>query len=387
MAKILYVLGVQLPDEVRAEKICRALVADGHQVTVLSRWSPQLPEREEFQGYTVHRFGKNIKSWQRSPVSMNPFWRQAIEREVLEYKPDLIITREILLAGASNQIAHRNSIPSLIDMAENYPGAMRGWKKYQSHFLKRIAVNTLRLPDVMEKRALDEADGVIVVSDEQIQRLNSTYGYPLEKIELVQNTPELETFASVRKGCATPPRVFGHHGFFTLDRGLENFTKGFELAAKELVDIHLALYGKGETFEEVKKVSVNSKVSNRIELHGEYPLTSIADLYSKCDIGILPYIPNEHINTTIANKLFDYMVCGKPVIVSEAIPMKRIIEETGAGISADCSTPEKIARAIKLIYNSNLSEMSENGQKFAKKKYNWAVDSVRLCKFVMKFIT
>lgn len=380
-------MGVQLPDEVRAEKICRALVADGHQVTVLSRWFPQMPEREEFQGYTVLRFGKNIKSWQRSPVSMNPFWKQAIERAVSESKPDLIITREILLADASNQVAHKKSLPSLIDMAENYPGAMRGWKKYQSRFVSRFAVSTLRLPDIIEKRALDRADGVIVVCDEQVQRLNSTYGYPVEQIELVQNTPELDTFASVRKGCTVPPRVFGHHGFFTLDRGLENFTRGFELVAKELDNIRLTLYGKGETFEDVKKVLVESQVHDRIELHGEYPLSSIADLYGKCDIGILPYIPNEHINTTIANKLFDYMACGKPVIVSEAKPMKRIIGETGAGISADCSTPEKIARAIKLILSSNLTEMSENGQKFAKKKYNWAVDSERLCKFVMKFIT
>ncbi len=35
MAKILYVMGIRIPDEVRAEKVCRALLKDGHEVTVL----------------------------------------------------------------------------------------------------------------------------------------------------------------------------------------------------------------------------------------------------------------------------------------------------------------------------------------------------------------
>ncbi|MBI3260402.1 MAG: glycosyltransferase family 4 protein [Ignavibacteriae bacterium] len=387
MANILYVLGVRLPDEVRAEKICRALVQDGHKVTVLSRWFPNLPEREEFQGYTVLRFGKNIKSWQRLPISVNPYWKDAIEKTVVECKPDLIITREMLLSGASNIIAKKISVPSVIDMAENYPGAMRGWKQYQSRFISRFAVNTLRLPDRLEKSAVLGSDGIIVVCDEQTRRLNSLYQYPVDQIVLVQNTPELETFSTIRKGCNQPPVVFGHHGLFTLDRGLENLVRGFELAANDLPTIRLELYGKGETYEDIKRIISASVHRDRMEIYGAYPLAMLPEIYSKVDIGVLPYFPDENFNMTIANKLFDYLSCGKPIIVSEALPMKRIIKETGAGICTDCSTPEKIAAAIKHIYHSNLGEMSENGQKFAKKKYNWAVDSERLCKFAKKFIT
>ena len=387
MANILHVLGVRLPDEVRAEKICRALVQDGHTVTVLSRWFPNLPEREEFQGYTVLRFGKNVKSWQRLPISFNPFWKNAIERAVTDCKPDLIITREMLLAGASNSIAKKKSIPTVIDMAENYPGAMRGWKQYQSRLLSRFAVNTLRLPDKLEKNAVLGSDGIIVVCDEQIERLNNLYGFPVDCIELVQNTPELKTFSKIRKGCSQPPFVFGHHGLFTLDRGLENLVRGFEIAANELPSIRLQLYGKGETYNDINRIISSSVHKDRMEIHGEYPLSMLPEIYSKVDVGVLPYFPDENFNMTIANKLFDYLSCGKPVIVSEALPMKRIIEETKAGISTDCSTPDKIASAIKQIYYSNLQEMSENGQKFAEKKYNWAVDSKRLCKFAKKFIT
>ncbi len=387
MANIMYVLGVRLPDEVRAEKICRSLVADGHKVTVLSRWFPPMKEREEYSGYTVVRVGYGLQEWKGLPISMNPYWNRSIEREVENFQPDMIITRDILLANMSNRIARQKSIPSLIDMAENYPGAMRGWKKYQSRFITRFAVNTLRLPDKLEKKAVLGSDGILVVCDEQAERLNSVYQYPLNQIELVLNTPELETFSTIRKGSSIPPVVFGHHGLFTLDRGLENFVRGFELAANELPLIRLDLFGKGETYNDINSIISASPHRDRMVIQGEYPLSKLPEIYNNVDIGVMPYFPDENFNMTIANKLFDYICCGKPVIVSEALPMKRIIKETGAGICTDCSTPEKIADAIKQIYHSNLEEMSEKGQNFAKKKYNWAVDSERLCKFAKKFIT
>ncbi len=386
MAKILYVLGVKIPDEVRAEKICRALVRDGHEVTVLSRWFTGALEREVYQGVTILRVGKGMPGWCSNPLSINPFWKKSIFKAALETQAHLIITREMLIAEASANVGRKLGIPTLIDMAENYPGAMRGWKKYQSKFYLRFLVNTLKIPDSIEKRAVLTSNGVIVVCDEQVERLHQCYGMAVENMVLVQNTPELELFEQVDKTCVLPPKVFAHHGYFTLDRGLEALTKGFIEVAVEFPDIELLLAGIGETYEDVRTIAASTASKARITFPGEFKLTSRAELYAQVDVGVMPYNADENFNFTIPNKLFDYMACGKPVIVSTAIPMKRVVEETGAGIVADCSTPEKIADAIRRMRNSDVQKMSENGRKAAEKKYNWAVDSERLCKFVRKFI-
>lgn len=386
MAKILYVMGIRIPDEVRAEKVCRALLKDGHEVTVLSRWFKGAPEREVYQGVTILRVGKHLPFWRSNPLSINPFWQKEILSAARQTGAQLIITREMLIAEASANVAHTLGIPALIDMAENYPGAMRGWKKYQSKFILRLLVNTLRVPDWIEKRAVQASDGIIIVCDEQIERLHRAYGTSPENMVLVQNTPELELFEHVTKTCGSPPRVFAHHGYFTMHRGLNRLVEGFIQVAEEQSDILLTMPGTGETFDEIAAIREQSSVRDRIELSGAYPLRDLAVLYDGIDVGMLPYTPDEHMNHTIANKLFDYMACGKPVIVSEAVPMKRVVLETGAGIVADCSTPEKIAAAIRQMRHADVQKMSENGRKAAEKKYNWAVDSERLCKFVRKFI-
>ncbi len=379
-------MGVKIPDEVRAEKICRALVRDGHEVTVLSRWFAGALEREVYQGVTILRVGKGLPGWRSNPLSMNPFWKKSIFKAAQETQAQLIITREMLIAEASANVGRKLGIPTLIDMAENYPGAMRGWKKYQSKFYLRFLVNILKLPDYIEKRAVQTSDGVIVVCDEQVERLHQAYGMAVENMVLVQNTPELELFEQVDKTCSSPPKVFAHHGYFTLDRGLEALTEGFIEVAAEFPDIELLLAGIGETYEDVRAIAEASVVRGRMAFPGEFKLTSRAELYAQVDVGVMPYDADENFNFTIPNKLFDYMACGKPVIVSNAVPMKRVVEETGAGIVADCSSPQKIAAAIRRMRGSDVAAMSEKGRIAAEKKYNWAVDSERLCKFVRKFI-
>ena len=50
------------------------------------------------------------------------------------------------------------------------------------------------------------------------------------------------------------------------------------------------------------------------------------------DICIIPHEKCELTNTTVPNKLFEYFCYGKHVIVSDAAPLKRIINETNSGI-------------------------------------------------------
>ena len=50
------------------------------------------------------------------------------------------------------------------------------------------------------------------------------------------------------------------------------------------------------------------------------------------DVGLVPHHADEAWNTTIPNKLFDYMAAGLPVISSDARPCARILRSTGAGL-------------------------------------------------------
>ena len=51
----------------------------------------------------------------------------------------------------------------LIDMAEHYPATMRTWKKYQGNALARFLVFWAKVPDLVERRSVGLADGIITV--------------------------------------------------------------------------------------------------------------------------------------------------------------------------------------------------------------------------------
>ncbi|MDA3844576.1 MAG: glycosyltransferase family 4 protein [Candidatus Kapabacteria bacterium] len=386
MKKILYIWKGAYPWDVRAEKVCTALIKAGHEVYMLARWTGEELERETVDGINVIRVGYKRKPIDSLPLSLNPMWRKAIRSAIIETKPDLLIAREIMLARASGKIAHKFKLPMIIDMAEHYPAAMRGWEKYTKTFLRRLVTCYVKVPDRVEKSAVKVADGIMIVSPELTTRINREYGYPVDKIQVINNTPEKAWFEGVRIGCSNPVKEFAYHGFMTPDRNLDMMVRGFILAAEQDPDIRLTISGDGETFALCNDLATKSKVSDRIIFTGSYKHSEIKKLYGDTDIGFLPFKNNEFINHIIANKLFDYMAAGKPIIVSQADPMVRLIEETGAGIIADCNDPEKIAEAIINIRNADTETMSANGIKSFREKYNWDYDAAKVNEFINKYL-
>lgn len=384
--RILYIWKSPYPWDVRAEKICKSLGKNNFDVALLAKWAAGQPYSDDFGLFSVYRAGVGKPLWKLKPFSLNPVWRKAIKNVVNTHKPDIIISRDIMLAEAACEIAHKHRIPCIIDMAENYAAVMKGWRKYKKNIFVKTIVHTLKLPDRTERRSVALADGMITVCEEMSDRFNRLYGFPYERMQVVSNTPELEWFADCRKGASKPPKIIAYQGAINSERNLTVFLKGFILAAKKNKSIEFEASGVGEEVAMLRTIAAQSDCSQRIRINDRYAHSELPALIGRTDIGVLPFKINEHINNTVANKLFDYMAAGKPSIVSPAVPMERIINETGAGIVHDCSTPEKCAEAIDCILASDLTSMSEKGISAALSKYNWENDTQTLIKFLSKFI-
>ena len=403
MSKVLYVWKGKYPWDIRAEKICNSFLKNGYEVYLLSRWFEGQAKQENYKGINIIRTGRNSQINQ--PLSFNPIWKKAIKLSIDEIKPDLIMPRDIMLAEACGKQGRKKNIPVIMDMAENYPAAMKGWKKYKKTLLKRIAVHYLNLPEIVEKRAVRFMDGIITVCDEQNFRLNKQYNFDLKKMCVVHNTPEKELFpvvcrqssvvshqsSVVSRQSATESNkkekiVFGHHGYTSDEKSIVKFLYGFELAAKVNDRICLHVAGSGESLDDMKKITDKFSSKERIIFTGEYQYNELPEIISGWDIGILPYQLNDFNNYTIHNKIFDFFAMGKPVFCSETKPFKRIISETEAGITVNCEDEYDIKEAILKFAEMDLSEMAMNGRKAFEDKYNWNADSENMMKFIERFI-
>lgn len=386
MRKALYVWKGQYPWDIRAEKICNSLIKNGYEVYLLARWFDGETEKENYKGINIIRVGFEKAFKLTQPLSINPIWKKAIKNTVQEIRPNVIIPRDIMLAEVCGTIGHKYDIPVIMDMAEHYPAAMKGWKKYYDNISLRFLVHYLNIPELVEKRAIKLMNGIITVSKELSNRINKIYSFDNNKLQIVHNTPELDFVNNIKKGFNEPIVNFAYHGHFSQDRNIETLIKAFIIASKTDNGIKLILAGNGENFQECLNIANSSPISDRIIFKGKYKFEELNQLYSETDIGLLPFKNNEFINHIIANKLFDYMAIGKPIIVSEASPMKRIINETKAGFIADCSKPESLADAMLKIKNSNLKQLSENGIKAFIEKYNWNIDSKNMIDFFERII-
>jgi glycosyltransferase involved in cell wall biosynthesis len=383
--KILYIWKGQYPWDVRVEKVCKSLISNGFEVLLLSRWFDEINEFDLIDGINIKRIGFHKPKYIFTPIPYNSNWYKAIEKSIIDFKPDLIIVREILLADQSGKLARKHKIPIIMDMAENYPAAMRAWKKYSKNIIPRLITHSFKIPDKVEKNTLKLMTAIITVCDEQNERLISQYHIKSENIEIVHNTP-FKNWVKRENRITNDKIVFGHHGSTTDDKKIINFIYAFINVHKSYPNLELHLAGYGESFDEIEELINKTNSSLFIKILGKYNHNELQQLINSFDYGVLPYQISDFNNTTIHNKIFDYLAFGKPVLVSEAKPISRLVKQVNNGVVVDCEETYKIETGIIELLNKSYNEMSANSVKAFEEKYNWEIDEKRLISFVNKYI-
>jgi glycosyltransferase involved in cell wall biosynthesis len=381
--KIVYIWKSPYPWDVRVEKICKSLSKE-YEVLILARWNGEAKKAELIDGITIKRVGFGEKSYKSTPLSFNPIWKKELRKVVAGYKPDMIIVREIMLGTLAGKVAKENNIPVVMDMAENYPAVIKLFKKYKQKFISRFLIHTLDLARTVEKRSLKFIKNIIVVCKEQKQRLQNESFYDNHNIVIVENTPPYDSESKLEKNFQYP--IFGHHGNLTADKSIFQFLK----AVIELLDdgekLEFHIMGKGEIYDETKKLIDNSAHTDKIKMYGNWNKDRFIEYMRNINIGVLPYEVNDFTNTTNFNKYFDFLKYGIPVLTSNTGPMNRVDNEYNCGISTDVSSVDEIKKSIMKINVSNFTEYSNNAFKAYNEKYNWDIDEKNLLNYISELI-
>ncbi len=385
MKKILYIWKDVYPWDVRVEKITTSLKKAGNFVLLLARRGDEENADEIDGNFLIKRVGAKGRQKDSAPFFISKNWKKWIKETVKEYKPDLIIVREMLIAEIAGKIAKKYSIPIIMDMAENYPACIKEWKKYNNSVAKRFAFHTLKLADIIEKRSVKLMDGIITVCQENSERVSKAYKYPMDKICVVHNTP-LSCYRNELQPINSNQLTILHHGFLTSEKSLLNFIEGFCNFAKNKNKVHLIIAGDGDCLEDYMTIVNEKKCQDKVEFTGRYKYEELNEIISKIDIGVMPYQENDFNNYTLHNKIFDYFAHGKPVITSKAKPMLRLIDETKAGVSIDCESSDKITKWLEenlWLFDWRTAQIQS---KNASEKYYWEKDAKILLQFIDKYM-
>ncbi|MCG7870669.1 MAG: glycosyltransferase family 4 protein [Candidatus Thiodiazotropha lotti] len=387
--KILYLWDADYPWDVRVEKICKSLHANGHDVHIAARNLKKQQQREVNDGLVIHR----LPVWKSDrlnyifsfPLFFSPVWMRFLRKIVTEEGIDLVMVRDLPLAISGIWIAKQFNIPSVLDMAEDYVALVKSiWdnRKFQS---LNLIVRNPYFAKLVERYSLPKFDRIMIVVDEA-KNVVLDAGVEEQNIVLVGNTPNIEKTRQRSDSNSdhdeninriTEAYSLIYTGGVTLGRGIQEVVKIIPDIAERIPDFLLVVVGAGYAVERLKKMAAELGVEKRIIWSGWVDHNELYKYINAANIGIIPHYRSTHVDTTIPNKIFDYMACGLPVIASDSPPMKRVVEESNVGRAYQCKDGDSLRQAIIEIFESK-EDYGANGIKAVEEIYNWNVDESRL---------
>jgi len=120
--------------------------------------------------------------------------------------------------------------------------------------------------------------------------------------------------------------------------------------------------------------------SDDVAFYGYIPSHAKAlEIVEAAEVGVIPHFANEWANTTIPNKLFDYMAAGLPVLSSDSLPCARILRETGAGRLFRDRNPASLADAVVELQDpGERHRVARLGHEAVLGRYHWERDQQAL---------
>jgi glycosyltransferase involved in cell wall biosynthesis len=269
-------------------------------------------------------------------------------------------------------------------MFENWPAAMKEHTRYAG--IKKVLMNlVVSIYKRIEYFSCKYSNKILVVVDESKQRLIQKR-IPENKIYVVMNCADQDYLKNNQNHRQVISQFkdknfyITYTGTFGLHRGLELAIRAMPQILEKIPNARLLLVGDGPNKSDLMRLAKKLNVDDKIILTGFVNSRLLPSYIKISNICLVLHTHGEHTNSTVPHKLFEYMFMGKPVIVSDVKPLKRIVNNDKSGIVIKYDIQELVKAVTVLYENKNLyKKYSENARK-ASIKYSWKVISKNLVK-------
>jgi len=382
MKKILMLLDHEFPPDIRVENEIESLLAAGNKVFLACYTRKGRPENEHSGALTIIR--KRISTFiykssvgaLKFPFYFN-FWRSFLQK-ISEHGPfDAVHVHDLPLARVGYEYAQNNNIPFVLDLHENWP-ALLDVATHTNTFLGKL-LSSGKQWRKYELEYCRKADRIIVVVEEAKERLASL-GIHEDKILVVSNTLNLSNFTLPETTPDPEVLTLLYAGGINRHRGLQFVIRGLKYIKGMNRPIQLFILGSGSYEGTLKEMARQAGVEGQVHFTGWKDYKEMQKYFGKSDICLIPHTRNEHTDTTIPHKIFQYMYAGKPFVASNCRPIERIAKETGSGMIYTWDDPEAFGECIRKLAEDRVlfGQFARNGKNAVIDKYNWERDAQRL---------
>ncbi|MBK20753.1 MAG: glycosyltransferase [Flavobacteriales bacterium] len=330
-------------------------------------------------GYDVLLVGRKLK---RS-VSLNPRVYKMTRMSLLFEKGPLFYAEYnlrlfFLLLFRKFDVLHANDLDTLL--ANRFAQRIKGGDLvYDSHeyftevpelvegsFAKQVWLK-------IEQSIFPSLKNVFTVNKSIADIYKSLYSVD---VKVMRNLPIAGKFNSKTKiksrvDLGLPPEkkiILLQGAGINIDRGAEEMVE-----AMNWIDAVFLIVGSGDVIDLLKEKVRCSGLSSKVIFTGRVPFEDLIAYTKVADVGVtLDKDTNLNYKYSLPNKIFDYFQADLPVIASDLIEVRRVIDKHQSGIILSSHEPGKMAEEINNYINNNdfFNQTKKNVQK-AKAEFVW----------------
>jgi len=208
-----------------------------------------------------------------------------------------------------------------------------------------------------------------------------------KKVHVIRNIPPTHTpeknLSRKELGLPENKRILILQGAgINIQRGAEEAC----LAMQYLDDAVLLVVGSGDVIPELKKIVAEHNLQAKVIFKNKMPFAELRQYTINSDLGLaIDKNTNLNYQFSLPNKLFDYIHSNIPILSSELIELKQIIDQYEIGYYIENHDPKHIVETIKRVFveEERYTAVKKNTEK-AKKELCWENEEKILLEVINK---
>lgn len=327
----------------RVRKVCEFLISHDYEVTLVGRKLKGSAALENLP-YKTKRFKMIFTKGASFYASFN----LRLFFYLLFRKADVLLANDLDTLLANHWARKLKSNCTLIyDSHEYFIGVPELINKPKvQNFWRRI-----------EKKCLPKVDRMYTVNESIAALYRKEYGIDIAVVRNISDAPKnIQTKSRSELGLPEDKKIIIFQGAgINIDRGAEELIDAMSYVHNAV----LIFVGSGDVINQLKTQVQQNKLEKRVLFFGKKPYAELLNYTTISDLGVsLDKDTNINYKFSLPNKIFDYLHCGIPMLVSDLPEIRKIVDHYQIGVITPNHKPQDIANQL-----NNLFEDTERYQR------------------------
>ncbi len=339
----------------RVDKVCTTLTNNGFDVLLIGRkLKESIPISRDYQTTRMNLlFTKGV--WFYAFFNLRLFFK------LLFIKADVFHANDLDTLLANSWASKLRRKPLIYDSHEYFTGVpeiqdrpkvKKAWEK-------------------IEKSIFPKLKYIFTVNQSIAELYRAQYNI---KVQVLRNVPKSDDLKKTKSrsdlGIPLDKKIVLVQGTgINIDRGIEELLEAIAIMDNTI----LYIVGSGDVLHQLKERSKTQDLKNKVVFVGKLPYTEMMQYTFNADVGVtLDKDTNINYRFSLPNKIFDYIKAGLPILSSNLVELKKIINQYEIGAITMNHSPEEIKSSLIRIWeDENIFLQYKENTKKAAEELTW----------------